>query len=146
MAVTTNHPIDIGLWRKVKSAPQAEKWKWSWKTWGTTLSRLFTDNVKIEDLECPVCGEKKLYAYFLAVSFNIPRSKEEGHRVYIAERWFGCRTCDTQIRDQGEIPRWMKEEDIRWATDKKKRWAEQKLARSLKSRDVPPSLNAGQDT
>ncbi len=131
MTEAKKHPIDIDLWRKAKSAPLDERWKWSWKTWGPTLSKLFTENAKIEDLVCPVCGRKEVYAYFLAVSIAAEKSKAKGRRVYIAERWFGCHACMTQVRDQGEVPRWVEEKDITWATEKKKQWAERKLAESV---------------
>lgn len=124
------NPSDLSLWQKSKSAPQSERWKWDWNTWRPILQKLFAGEEKLSDLECPVCGKKELYAYFLAVSAaNTDSDETGGEQVYIADRWFGCHACQTQVRDRGEIPSWVRKEDVKWASDKLRKRAEQKLAK-----------------
>jgi hypothetical protein len=122
-----NDPIDFNLWRRAKTAPESEWWKWDWDTWSPIISQILGDEETIQKLECPVCGKKKLYAYFLAVDIAAQASNKEGRPVYIADRWFGCYACQTQVRDRGELPQWVKDKDIRWASEDLKKSAERRL-------------------
>ncbi len=129
MSNSTNRPIDLSLWAKVMDAPKDEKWKWGWDIWAPVVDRIFRGE-SLGDLECPVCGNKTLYACFVATDLDIPDSLAEHRRVYVAERWFGCDHCQTQMRDWGQIPRWVKDEDVKWGTEWHSIHAEEKLAKS----------------
>ncbi len=125
MSSPRKYPIDLDLWRKQKEAPESEWWKWDWwKTWDPVFGQYFRGEKSLDELECPVCGKKALYAYFLTVSIARFSSKLEGKRVYVADRYFGCHACQTQVRDRGEVPHWMKDEDIIWANDGLRKLAE----------------------
>jgi hypothetical protein len=130
-------PIDLDLWMRSRSAPADEKWKWFWGTWDPVITLIWegdqrarstaTGRFDFEDLICPVCGEKQLYAFFLAVYVAIQSTKKRNQTVYIGDRWFGCDNCQTQVRDRGELPYWIKNGDLVWAKEEFKRRAERSL-------------------
>lgn len=129
MPKSVEGPIDLGLWRKRKEAPKSEWWKWDWeRTWAPLFGRFYRGEAGIKDLECPVCGQKELYAYFEVFQIARHTSKDEGRPVYVANRYFGCHACETQTRSFGEVPRWAKNEDIHWVSEDAKQDAERDLA------------------
>lgn len=127
MKDSNKHPIDLELWRKVKTASESEKWKWSWNTWSPAIALIFEGRVSVESIKCPVCAENQLYAYFLTVDIAAKSTEEEHRPVYVADRWFGCRNCQTQVRDRGELPRWVRKEDIVWASERLRELSERRL-------------------
>lgn len=129
MPDTTNYSIDLDLWRRALDAPKDEIWKWGWDIWSPVIDKIFAGEPDIRDLTCPVCGKKSLYAYFLAVKAT-PRDGESLR--FTATRWFGCHACQTQVRDRGDTPPWLSEEDVVWAIEGLKERAEQKIGRRLK--------------
>ncbi len=130
MSSASRYPVDISLWARAKTAPKTELWRWGWDLWNPIIDKIYSGEESVRDLGCPVCGQKELYAYFLAVAFSIPCSKAEGRRVYMADRWFGCHNCLTQVRDRGQIPRWVKDDDVVWGSERLRRLAEEDLTRS----------------
>ncbi len=121
--------FNLGLWRKKKEAPKSEMWKWDWGKWAPLFAKFYRREAGIKDLECPVCGQKDLYAYFEVFYIARGASIEEERPVYVANRYFGCYSCKTQVRDYGEVPRWVKDEDIHWVSENARTDAEQDLAR-----------------
>jgi hypothetical protein len=124
-------PIDLDLWRKVKVAVKGEKWKWDWDTWSPVILRLIdgTDliiesiksgKVEVNKPVCPVCGAKQVYAFFLAVNIDKVSTLERRKPVYVADRYFGCHNCHTQVRDRGLVPYWFNEEELVWAIPRMK--------------------------
>jgi len=118
MPVATSYPIDIHLWRRAKTAPQSEGWKWDWERWEETVIRpTFNGEIAVDDVVCPICGKKKLYIFFLAFHLARQASSTRKRPVYVGDRWWGCEACQTQIRDYGEVPSWIKDEDVMWVTE-----------------------------
>ncbi len=116
MSNNTKSSVDLNLWRKRDNAPEHERWKWYRDTWDPVINKVYTGEKNIKDLGCPVCGQKELYAYFEVFHIAKRASTEEKQPVYVANRYFGCHSCKTQIRDFGEVPRWVKGEDINWVS------------------------------
>lgn len=116
MSELTSHPIDLNLWRKGNAAPKSERWKWDWDTWDSIFEKFYVGGKDIREFECPVCGQKELYAYFEVFHIAKRASTKEKRPVYVANRYFGCHACKTQVRDFGEVPRWVKGEDINWVS------------------------------
>jgi len=118
--------IDLWLWHKEREVPENEKWKWQSELWDPIITHVFDGERAIEDTACPVCGRKDLYTYFMA--FRILRTPTSARRVYVGDRWWGCYGCQIQKRDYGQLPSWLKDEDIVWPSEKAKEIAEQDWA------------------
>lgn len=106
----------LELWRRQKTAPPEEQWKWSWGTWRPVFEALMAGPIDHE--RCPVCGQRTLRYYFLLVS----KRKLEGEVRYGAERWVGCDTCRVQHHDRGLLPGWIDAETVEWAGPLRKRY------------------------
>ena len=121
-----NLPVDLDLWRGVKSAPKSERWKWDWATWDPVIHQILFDLVTVRSIEggkimwkglfCPVCGSQEVYAFFLTVEINVKRSERVTQIIYVGDRYFGCDNCRTQVRDRGLLPHSLKGPEILWAT------------------------------
>ena len=132
----TQHPIDIELWRRRGSASREEWWKWNWELWQPVLDMFFSGEKRIEDIECPVCHQRTLYVSYQVA--NMRYSEEEGRVIYSrAEVWMGCHGCETQLRFWGELPRWVRDEDVVWATERHKQTAEKELAEYMRRKEQP---------
>lgn len=127
MPVSKTHPIDLWLWRKAGEVPEEEKWKWRWGLWDAIIEQVFNGEVDVRNVACPICGQKTLYAYFMA--FRLSRRSTSARREYIGDRWWGCYACEVQKRDYGLLPAWVDDEDVVWASEKAKEWAEQHWAK-----------------
>jgi hypothetical protein len=111
------YPIDIDLWKRRRTAPRSEQWKWSGELWDSIVHEiLHGEHGTASELACPVCGKQKIYAFFVTVEVA-KRPKEQGEWVFIGDRWFGCHACQTQFRDRGELPDWVRLEDVVWETE-----------------------------
>lgn len=128
MSNSTKSSIDLDLWRKRNDAPEHERWKWARDTWDPVIDKVYTGEKDVKDLECPVCSQKEIYTFFEVFQIARGASAKEGRPVYVANRYFGCRFCKTQVRDFGEVPRWVKDEDINWVSKKAREDAESDLA------------------
>ncbi len=129
MSKADKYPIDVELWKNERNAPSSEKWKWGWSIWDPIIDKVYNGVPNISDLECPVCGHKDLYFYFLVFHISIEGSLREGRTVYLADRFYGCHHCQTQVRDYGLVPGWVAERDISWVSPKAKEEEEARLTR-----------------
>ena len=120
-------PIDLSLWKKVSNIDRSEKWKWSWDTWDPVIEKLFANEAAITNINCPVCGNTSLYAFYVATRLKKPYEP----LTFIGDRYFGCHICHIQKRDIGETPNWLEISEVYWATRNKKKEAEQELGKCL---------------
>lgn len=118
MAEEKRYPVDIGLWRRRRQASKEDRWKWSFDLWDPIIEKIiYAENGEIiQELNCPVCGSSDLYAYFIVRDLNVT-SRDEGRLIFSSERWFGCHSCQTQVRDLGILPSWVDFGDIVWGTE-----------------------------
>jgi hypothetical protein len=123
-----NPELDTTLYRNKLKAPVKEMWKWRDSTWAGVVNAIQQRDSAAE-LECPVCGERQVYARFVVVGIHLDRSQIEDRPVYIAERWYGCHACQVQLRDWGDIPAWIAAQDVPWESDAVKEKARQRLRR-----------------
>jgi len=131
------YSVDLDLWRVAKTASTEDNWKWDWNTWEPTIDAIYWGTAKLrienvgrfdfEDLICPVCKANEVYAYFLTVDIVLNNATQTDKRTYVADRWFGCHNCQTQMRDRGQLPNWISEEAVVWASPGLKGRAESKL-------------------
>ena len=132
--MTYKTDIDLYLFRRARTAPKEEKWKWDWDRWDPVIPKIYFEGQNIREFKCPVCDAQKVYAYFIAVGISEPQTIERGRTVYYGDRWFGCHNCDVQVRDRGEFPDWVRDDDVQWANEGFKERALRKLA-EFKSKD-----------
>jgi len=131
MAEQTSESAWLDLWKKQTAAPQEEKWKWSWKTWRPVVEKLMEG--PIEDVTCPVCGQRALRYHFVIVH---RLESEEGER-YVADLWIGCEACAVQHHSRGLFPEWIEPESVEWAGPLRRR-----LAQSDAADEVPKELDS----
>lgn len=96
----------LQLWRRQRTAPPGDRWKWSWETWRHVAEKLMEG--PIDDQPCPVCGERTLRYYFIVVRKRPHAGKER----YIADGWIGCDSCQVQSRGRGLLPEWIDPESV----------------------------------
>lgn len=115
---SSKYPVDINLWLRRRDALAQDHWKWSCETWDPTIYAIFHGDSETEkSLECPVCGSRSVYSFFLAIRLS-PETRKVGRAVLIGDRFFGCNACESQFMDYGLVPRWMKLEDVYWFVEK----------------------------
>ena len=99
----------LELWRRQDTAPPEDKWKWSWDTWRPVAEKLMEG--PIDDLPCPVCGQRTLRYHFILVA----KGQLEGKKRYVAEVWIGCESCQVQDHGRALLPEWIDPKSIEWA-------------------------------
>lgn len=112
-----NFPINPKLWKNSVNAQSDDKWKWADSIWVPVIEKIISsDENEVHEMICPICGERKLYSFFIAFRLSA-RSEKMQKGILLGDRWFGCQNCQVQIHDYGELPKWEILETARWASE-----------------------------
>lgn len=109
-------PFNPYRWKESAYAQKDEKWKWENSTWDPIILRITSSSEDVTNtIDCPVCGNKRLYCHFVAYRLA-NRSVTEQKVILVGDRWFGCNYCQVQFHDYGEIPMWVPFTKTIWAS------------------------------